>query len=143
MKPKSYDQGEVLLEPGTTLHSLFIVGTGVLSLTRAESIGEMELMRMGPGDHFGEIGMLTGAPSMTRTSALIPATVYELTKDDLSPTLQARPEVSHGLCRVLAERQAAGQLVTSGELTEMVPASRLTTWFSERLHRLYDIANAE
>ena len=143
LKPKSYDQGEVLLESGTTLHSLFIVGTGVLSLTRAESIGEMELMRMGPGDHFGEIGMLTGAPSTTRISALIPATVYELAKDDLSPTLHARPEVSEGLCRVLAERQAAGQLVPSGELTETVPASRLTTWFSERLHRLYDIASSE
>jgi CRP-like cAMP-binding protein len=143
LKPKSYDQGEVLLEPGTTLHSLFIVGTGVLSLTRAESLGEMELMRMGPGDHFGEIGMLTGAPSPSRISVLIPATVYELAKDDLTPTLQARPEVSHGLCRVLAERQVAGQLVPSGELTETVPASGLTTWFSERLHRLYNIASTE
>jgi len=34
-------------------------------------------------------------------------------------------------------------LVPSGELTEAVPASRLTIWFSERLHRLYDIASAE
>ena len=28
-------------------------------------------------------------------------------------------------------------------LAEEVPANRLTTWFSERLHRLYDIASAE
>ena len=142
LKPKSYDKDEILVEPGTNLHSLFIVGTGVLSLTREESEGEIEVMRMGPGDHFGEMGMLTGAPARSKISALIPATVYELTKDDLSPTLQARPEVSHGLCRLLAERQAAGQLVPSGELTEAVPASRLTTWFSERLHRLYAIASA-
>jgi len=143
LKPKSYDKGEILVEPGTNLHSLFIVGAGVLSLTRVESVGEIEVMRIGPGDHFGEIGMLTGAPVKSKISALIPATVYELTKDDLSPTLQARPDVSHGLCRLLAERQAAGQLVSSGELTEAVPASRLTTWFSERLHRLYDIASTK
>src|SRR6516162_7792476 len=143
LKPKSYDKGEILVEPGTNLHSLFIVGAGVLSLTRVESVGEIEVMRIGPGDHFGEIGMLTGAPVKSKISALIPATVYELTKDDLSPTLQARPEISHGLCRLLAERQAAGQLVSSGELTEAVPASRLTTWFSERLHRLYDIASTK
>ena len=143
LKPKSYDKDEILVEPGTNLCSLFIVGTGVVSVTREESQGEIEVMRMGPGDHFGEMGMLTGAPAKSKFSALIPATVYELTKDDLSPTLQARPEVSHELCRILAERQATGQLVPSGELTESVPASRLTIWFSERLHRLYNIASAE
>jgi CRP-like cAMP-binding protein len=130
-----------LVELGATLHSLFIVGTGVLSFTREESVGEIELMRIGPGDHFGEIGMLTGAASTAKITALISATVYELAKDDLSPVLKARPEVSEGLCRALAQRQAAGQLVASTELAEEVPANRLTTWFSERLHRLYDIAS--
>ena len=143
LKPKSYDNGEILVEPGTTLHSLFIVGTGVLSLTREESVGEIELLRIGPGDHFGEIGMLTGAPATAKISALIPATVYELAKDDLSPILEARAEVFQGLCRALAQRQAAGQLTASTELAEEVPANRLTTWFSERLHRLYDTASAE
>ena len=143
LKPKSYDQGERLVEPGTVLHSLFIVGSGVLSFTREESEGEIELMRIGPGDHFGEIGMLTGAPANAKVSALIPATVYELEKDDLSPILEARPEVSQRLCRALARRQAAGRLAASTELAEAVPANRLTTWFSERLHQLYDIASAE
>jgi CRP-like cAMP-binding protein len=142
LEPKTYDQGETLVEQGKTLNSLFIVGGGVLSFTREESLGEIELMRIGPGDHFGEIGMLTGAPAIAKISAIIPATVYEVKKDDLSPILEARPEVSQGLCRALARRQAAGQL-TSDELTGAVPVNRLTTWFSERLHRLYDIASAE
>jgi CRP-like cAMP-binding protein len=142
LNAKSYDEGETLVEAGTVLHSLFIVGTGVLSLTREESEGEIELMRIGPGDHFGEIGMLTGAPAIAKVSAMIPATVYEVKKDDLSPILEARPEVSQGLCRALARRQATGQLA-SDELTQAVPVNRLTTWFSERLHRLYDIASAE
>ncbi len=143
LKQKSYDQGETLVEPGTVLHSLFIVGTGILSFTREESLGEIELLRLGPGDHYGEIGMLTGAPATAKISALIPATVYELANDDLSPILQARPEVGQGLCHALAQRQAAGQLVASTELAEAVPATRLTRWFSERLHRLYDMANVE
>jgi len=143
LKQKSYDPGETLVEPGTTLHSLFIVGTGVLSFTREEGVGEIELLRLGPGDHFGEIGMLTGAPATAKISALIPTTVYELAHDDLSPILQARPDVGQGLCRVLAQRQAAGLLAASTELVEAVPANRLTTWFSERLHRLYDFASTE
>jgi small-conductance mechanosensitive channel len=143
LKRKSYDRGETLVEPGTVLHSLFIVESGVLSFTREESEGEIELLRLGPGDHYGEIGMLTGAPATAKITALIPATVYELANDDLSPILQARPEVSQELCRALAQRQAAGQLVASAELAEGVPANRLTTWFSERLHRLHDMANVE
>jgi small-conductance mechanosensitive channel/CRP-like cAMP-binding protein len=143
LKQKSYDPGETLVDLGTTLHSLFIVGDGVLSFTREESEGEIEVLRIGPGDHFGEIGMLTGAPASVKISALIPATVYELANDDLSPILKARPEVEHSLCRALAQRQAAGQLAASSELAENVPANRLTTWFSERLHRLYGLASAE
>jgi CRP-like cAMP-binding protein len=119
------------------------VESGVLSFTREESVGEIELLRLGPADHYGEIGMLTGAPSPAKITALIPATVYELANEDLSPILQARPEVSQGLCRALAQRQSTGQLVASAELAEAVPANRLTTWFSERLHRLYDMANIE
>src|SRR5262245_20914705 len=143
LKPASYDQGETLVQPGVVLHSLFIVGPGVLSLTREGSQGEIELLRLGPGDHFGEIGMLTGAPATAKISALLPATIYELAKDDLSPLLEARPEVAHALCQALARRQSLGQLVASTELAETVPAHRLTTWFSERLHRLYDLASAE
>jgi small-conductance mechanosensitive channel len=143
LKQKSYDHGETLVEPGTVLQSLFIVGTGVLLFTQEGSLGEIELLRIGPGDHFGEIGMLTGTPATAKISALMPATVYELAKDDLSPLLEARPDVAQELCRALAQRQAAGQLVASDELVEAVPANRLTTWFSERLHRLYDMANVE
>jgi hypothetical protein len=143
LKQKSYDQEETLVEPGTVLRSLFIVGTGVLSFTQEGSLGEIELLRIGPGDHFGEIGMLTGAPATAKISTLMPATVYELAKDDLSPLLEARPEVAQELCRALARRQAAGQLVASTELAEAVPANGLTTWFSARLHRLYDLASIE
>ena len=139
----SYDQGETLVEPGTVLHALCIVGAGVLSFTREASEGEIELLRIGPGDHFGEIGMLTGAPATAKISALLPATIYELAKEDLSPILAARPAVAHELCQALARRQRAGQFVDATELAETVPAHRLTTWFAERLHRLYDLANAE
>jgi small-conductance mechanosensitive channel len=143
LKLRSYDEGEILVEPGTVLHSLFIIGSGVLSFTREESEGEIEMLRIGPGDHFGEIGMLTGAPATARIKAMIASTVYELAKVDLSPIVEAQPEVSQGLCRALAQRQAAGQLTASTELAEEVPRNRLTVWFSERLHQLYAVASAE
>jgi small-conductance mechanosensitive channel/CRP-like cAMP-binding protein len=143
LQQHSYDKGETLVEPGIVLQSLFIVGSGVLSLTRDDIVGEMEVMRLGPGDHFGEIGLLTGAAAIAKISALVPTTVYELAKADLTPILEARPQVAQELCRALARRQAAGRLIASDELNERVPSHRLTSWFSDRIHRLYDIANAK
>jgi CRP-like cAMP-binding protein len=103
----------------------------------------MELLRLGPGDHFGEIGMLTGAGAIAKISALIPTTVYELAKADLMPILAAQPQVSQELCRALARRQAANQLSASPELDEIIPKHRLTDWFSDRIHRLYNVVNVE
>ena len=139
LKQHSYDQGETLLEPGTVLQSLFIVGSGVLSLIREET----EVMRLGPGDHFGEIGMLTGAPSVAKINALTPAVVYELAKTDLAPILEARPEVSQELCRALARRQATGRSTAAAEMDRAVPMHRLTSWFSERVRRLYGFSNVD
>jgi CRP-like cAMP-binding protein len=102
----------------------------------------MELLRLGPGDHFGEIGMLTGAGATVSISALVPTTVYELAKADLTPILEARPLVAQEVCRTLARLQAAGRLSASPELNASVPKHRLTDWFSDRIHRLYDVVNA-
>ena len=138
-----YDEAAVLVEPGTLLHSLFIIGSGVVSITGAVSVGEIELWRLGPGDHFGEIGMLTGAAAQATLRALTPVTTYELDKEDLAPVLEARPEVSQGLCRVLARRQAARQLLDAPEIGQGEPPSRVASWFAERLHRLFDLAYAK
>jgi small-conductance mechanosensitive channel len=143
LQQRSYDEGETLVEVGTVLQSLFIVGSGVVSFTRQEIEGDIEILRLGPGDHYGEIGMLTGAGAVAKLTTLIPTTIYELAKADLTPILEARPQVAQELCRALARRQAAGQLSASPELDESVPKHRLTSWFSDRIHRLYDLANAE
>jgi small-conductance mechanosensitive channel/CRP-like cAMP-binding protein len=143
LKLRSYDEGETLFEPGVVLQSLFIIGSGVVSFTYEGIEGETEQLRLGPGDHFGEIGMLTGAAATARISALVPTTVYELAKADLTPILEARPPVAQELCRTLARLQAAGRLSDSPELAESVPKHRLTDWFSDRLHRLYNVVNVE
>ena len=142
-KSSHQDEAAVLVEPGAVLHSLFIIGSGVVSFTRDASEGEIELLRLGPGDHFGEIGMLTGAGALAKLKALTPVTLYELAKEDLVPVLEARPEVSQELCRALAIRQAAGQLVASPEIDQGVSPSRVASWFSDRLHRMFDLAGAE
>ncbi len=139
---RQYEAGEVLVEPGKALTSLSIVGAGVLSFTSATAEGDIEVLRIGPGDHFGEIGMLTGRPAEATARALAPVTLYELSKEDLAPLLEARPEVSREMSRALARRQAAGRLLAATAIDESVPPSRVAAWFSDRLHRLFDAVAA-
>src|SRR5262245_55347876 len=52
MTQQRYDRDDILLQPGVVLQSLFFIGSGVLSVTRAKNNNEVELLRLGPGDHF-------------------------------------------------------------------------------------------
>jgi signal-transduction protein with cAMP-binding, CBS, and nucleotidyltransferase domain len=138
----TYDKGDRLLEPGMLPQSLFVIGSGVLSFSRRNGDLDVEVLRLGPGDHFGEIGVLTDKPSTATIVALTPVTLYELAKVDLGRIVEARPEVAHELAGAMARRQAAGLTVGPAEVDDGVPPHRLTNWFTTRLQRLYDISNA-
>jgi signal-transduction protein with cAMP-binding, CBS, and nucleotidyltransferase domain len=142
LKRHTYDKGERLLEPGMLPQSLFVIGSGVLSLSRRNGDVDVEVLRLGPGGHFGEIGVLTDQPSTATIVALTPVTLYELAKVELGRIVEARPEVAHELAGAIARRQAAGLTVGPAEVDDGVPPHRLTSWFTTRLQRLYDISNA-
>ena len=142
LKRRTYDKGDRLLEPGTLPQSMFIIGSGVLSFSRRNGDLDVEILRLGPGDHYGEIGVLTGKPSTAMILALTPVTLYELEKADLGRIVEARPEVAHELAGAMARRQAAGLTVGPAEVDDGVPPHRLTNWFATRLQRLYDVSNA-
>jgi small-conductance mechanosensitive channel len=141
LKRHAYHEGEAVFEPGAVFQSLFIVASGVLSIVRRDV--ETDSRRLGPGDHFGEISLLTGAACTARISALTFATVYELAKKDLAPVLEARPEVCHELGLALARRQAEGRSTAAVETDHPVPTNGLASWFSERIEQLYSLASAD
>ena len=142
-KCKRHDKGDILVKPGDLLGSLFVIGAGVVSVTRVSSEGEIELIRIGPSDHFGEIGLLTGAASQVTLKALTPVTTHELAKEHLVPVINARPDFSDELGHVLAQHQAIGRLVATDEIDKSLPPTDLAAWFSDRLHRLVHLASAE
>jgi CRP-like cAMP-binding protein len=122
--------------------SLFVIGSGVMSLSHRNGGVDVEVLRLGPGDHFGEISVLTDKPSTATIVALTPVTLYELAKADLGRIVEARPQVAHELAAAIARRQAAGLTVGPAEVDHGGPSHSLTSWFTTRLQRLYDIGNA-
>jgi small-conductance mechanosensitive channel len=140
LRPRLHEQGDTLLEPRTLLQSLFIVGSGVLSVADDGGEAGTEIVRLGPGDHFGEISILTGSASAVKITALTAASVYELTNEELAPILEAMPEASRALSRAVAQRQAIVKESDGAKPEHPAPKGQIRTWLAGYFHRRYGVA---
>jgi small-conductance mechanosensitive channel len=138
LKRTRHEVGETLLQPGTVLQSLFLIGAGVVSLAHEVGGRKSEVLRLGPGDHYGEVGMLTGNPAWGWITTLTPVVLYELAKADLAPLLEARPQIAQDLSHELAQRQAAGHTIAAVEPGRAEPTANVSAWFYAQLRKLFD-----
>jgi small-conductance mechanosensitive channel/CRP-like cAMP-binding protein len=111
MARKDYKPGEVIVKRGTILQALCIVSDGVLVGSVEENGRKIEVIRLAPGDYFGELGLLAGEALNGELTALTRAVIYEISKDALSPLLKARPNMTEELSESLATRQLARRTV--------------------------------
>jgi CRP-like cAMP-binding protein len=85
------------------------------------------------------MGLLIDKPATANITALAPSTVYELTKADLRPILEARPEIAQELSRAMAQRLEAGRGLLTSELDRTVPTRGSSAWFSQHIRRLFEL----
>src|SRR6266403_1512108 len=111
MKRKDYKPGEVIVKKGTILQALCIVSYGVLVGSAEENGRKFEVIRLAPGDYFGELGLLTGEALNGELTALTRAVIYEISKDALAPLLKARPTMTEELSESLASRRLANRTI--------------------------------
>lgn len=105
MGERSVLAGENIVEEGQTAVAFFVVLEGELAVL----VGEREVRRLGPGEHFGEIGLVL--PELRRTAtvrAVPPARVGTLSTWNFKGFVEEHPEVHWPLVVTLA-RQVAGQ----------------------------------
>jgi small-conductance mechanosensitive channel/CRP-like cAMP-binding protein len=126
--------GTDLVKQGNQGDSMFLISEGVLAVLVDDPASgrELEVTRLGPGDYFGEMSLLTGALRSATVRTLTDACVHELAKSDLAPVMAARPTLATELSRVLAARQKslaeAGQQSRLPHDTEESYAERLASW---------------
>ena len=111
MQRREYKQGAVIVTKGTVMQSLCIVSYGVLVGSALSDGRKIEVIRLAPGDYFGEMGLLTGESLNGELAALTRVVIYEIPKDALSPLLKARPSMAEELSESLAIRQLANRTV--------------------------------
>jgi len=128
--------GATLARQGAPGESMFLISEGVLAVRLQQGPAGLktEIARLAPGETFGEISLLTGAPRTATVSALTRACVHELAKADLAPIMTARPELASELGRILATRQQelaeAARHGGGATETEESYAERIASWIS-------------
>ena len=106
MRRHRFEPGDVIVQQGDIGDSLFIIVEGVVSIrVRTDDGKSKEVARLGAGNFFGEMALLTGEDRTATVSSIAETYVYEITKEDIAPLMAEQPEVSERVGKVLTQRQ--------------------------------------
>jgi CRP-like cAMP-binding protein len=100
-----YAAGESIVREGDAGSSMFVVARGEMVVTVDPSAHEVA--RLGPGDFFGEMSLLTGAPRTASVTAVTDVEVLEITLDAFRQFVLANPAAVERIGSAVADRAAA------------------------------------
>ena len=135
LKEKRVSENEVIFNQGDPGDGLYIILQGRVRIATTDSFGrERVLAFYGPGEFFGDMAVLTGAPRSASASASSDGRLLQLRKDDFDVLVATNVSVMRAMMRVMVERQAA----LNTRLTQEVGATQgdvrgqVTVLFSPR-----------
>ena len=105
--PQWLEPEDTLLREGDAPSALFVVASGTAEITRSEAAGARVVHRIGPGESFGAVGLITGTPYAVTATALTPLKVYRLDKADIAAAIKLKPDLAAGLEELAKRGQAA------------------------------------
>lgn len=131
LRQSSFSRGETIIRHGETGSSMFIVHRGEVSVRRVDEREIEEVARLGEGDVFGEISLLTGEKRTADVVACTDVVVLEVAKEALQPLLESSPELARELSQRMIVRRAgldhASAHAADDGVTTMM--SRVRSWF--------------
>lgn len=116
---KTYQADDTIIKKDDTDNSLFIISSGVVSVMDTDHRGHfVELARLSSNDCFGEMSLLTGEPRSAMIKALTAVEVINVPKEAIEPVLQAKPELSDKLGRIMADRRHTTEVFIGARFKE-------------------------
>lgn len=101
----AYTTGELLVREGDYGSSLFVIRSGCVRIDKAlDGGGATTMARMGAGDFFGEMSLLTGEPRTASIVAEDETEVVVVSKEAFAPVLTADTGILVGLSAALESR---------------------------------------
>jgi CRP/FNR family transcriptional regulator, cyclic AMP receptor protein len=100
MKERTFDAGQTVTQEGKGGIGFFVIENG----TAQVSIGGKDVRKFGPGDYFGEIGLVA---DMDRTATITAETelrCYGMTSWDFRPLVESNASIAWKMLQVMAQR---------------------------------------
>lgn len=155
LQPAHYDRGTLLLERGVWHGRLYIIATGQVSVLLQHNEPELPpsdqmehppyiVARLGPGECFGEISLITGEPPNATVRVEEDVTLWTLGQTDFLKLIGSCPTLLQNINSILSQRLTrANQQLLSQQAAEMLLLSLLDSPRAEREYSLaYHIADA-
>jgi CRP-like cAMP-binding protein len=117
---RRFKAGEELLLQGSKLESLQFVSYGVIQGARRVADGRvLKSVKLGPGDFFGEVSLLTGVAAASTLTAITPGVLLGFCSEDLKPILASRPELIELVSNAVARKQQLFAMLDHEAIQEM------------------------
>ena len=123
---REFAPGQLVVGAGERADHLFVIQSGEIELSREGPGGQRGAARLGPGDFFGELGVVLGEHVPTRAVAIKPTRVLQLDRETLESMCLAQPEIAIRMIRVLVSRliEAERRLAAFGAEDQLRPLVR-------------------
>jgi CRP-like cAMP-binding protein len=104
MRRRRFKRNEVIFHQGDIGDSLQVVGAGGVKIVLPSPEGEEAIIAsLKPGDFFGELALLDGAPRSTTATAIEPTETLTLPREEFLRLLSEDPRLVRALLHALAE----------------------------------------
>ncbi|MGZ8709712.1 MAG: cyclic nucleotide-binding domain-containing protein [Thermoanaerobaculia bacterium] len=93
MEIESHDEGSVIITEGDPGTSMYLIASGDVKVYTRGKAGTVYLARLGEGDFFGEVSVLTGKPRTATITASQRTELLRLDKEKLDGVLSKYPGI--------------------------------------------------
>lgn len=107
LRPVFAPPGEVVIRAGDRGRQMYFISSGAVEIRRRQR--DLPPIRLGRGDVFGEMALLTGQPRTADVVALGYCQLLMLDGGDFDAFLQVNPGIREHVERVMREREAANR----------------------------------
>ena len=101
---REFAPGQLVVGAGEAADHLFVIQSGEIEVFREGPGGHRGVARLGPGDFFGELGVVLGERVPTRAVAVKATRVLQLDRETLEAMCVAQPEIAIRMIRGLVSR---------------------------------------
>jgi CRP/FNR family transcriptional regulator, cyclic AMP receptor protein len=112
-------KGTVLFRQGDPGEEMFVIARGRIRLTLRHEEQEKEVDLLGPGDFFGELSLLSGAPRTASAQVVEDATLISIRRDVFGMMMQDDLEVVFRMMNVIGQRLSQANQQVRGQMQRL------------------------